>query len=154
MGDTSTGATAHAGEDREALEGELAHVQRELAGLIDEAHRWQFSWGRLRITATPSQQTLFRLFAGFHVATGLGGVVLILKGSGRAADLGIALVVGALFGIGAFMAEVWGRTVDKTAWMFDILYGERKRERFRELYVREQMLADRLEALDPYEPGD
>jgi hypothetical protein len=131
-----------------SLEKDLSEVDEELDEIVAEAHAWHLGRGRLSIRASLSQQTLFLLFVGFHLATSLGGVALILWGRGRAADLGIALLVGALFGIGAFMAEVWGRTVDKAAWLDDIGYWEPIRARFRELVKRRQALRERLEALE------
>jgi hypothetical protein len=122
---------------------DLAEIDDELARLIEEAHGWQVNLGRLTVRSSLSQQKLFILFVGFHSAMGLGGAALILKGTGRAADLGIALLVGALFGLGAFMAEVWGRTVDKTAWIREIAYGERTREHFRDLIARREAIRER-----------
>jgi hypothetical protein len=59
-----------------------------------------------------------------------------------------------LFGTGAFMAEVWGRTVDKTAWIDDMVHGERTRERFRELLNRYDALSERLAAVENGSDGD
>jgi hypothetical protein len=147
VADEHSGAAGGDGEQaRSNVARDLAEIDEELETLIEEAHGWQVNLGRLSVRSSLSQQTLFLLFVGFHLATSLGGAALILKGSGRAADLGIALLVGALFGLGTFMAEVWGRTVDKTAWIREIAYGERTREHFRELIARREAILERQAA--------
>jgi hypothetical protein len=133
---------------RSNLDRELEEVNRELEEMFKDGNSWYLTGGPLRIKLWLPPPLLSMMFASLHFAAGLGGIWLILRGSERGANLGSALLVGALFGIGAFMAAVWGKTVDKTAWMYEILHGERTRERFRELVNRQDALRERLAALE------
>jgi len=55
-------------------------------------------------------------FVSFHLLVLATGAVLIFVG-GAPRDLGMALVVGALFGFGAFIAQVWTMQVSREQWL-------------------------------------
>ncbi len=77
-----------------------------------EASTWQFAVGPLRFRSAFKSMRFARYFVDFHLLVGAtGGVLIFARGPAR--DLGMALVVGALFAFGAFVAQVWSVQVQE-----------------------------------------
>jgi hypothetical protein len=87
------------GADSEALMDEYNKLVNDMSG-------WQFHVGPIRLSGYFNSMRFARYFVGFHIGVGAAGTVLIFFG-GAPRDLGVAMVVGALFGFGAFLAQVW-----------------------------------------------
>jgi hypothetical protein len=114
--------TAHVtGADRDAL---IAEYNK----LMDNMSGWQFHMGPIRLSGYFTSMRFARYFVGFHIVVGVAGAVLIFFG-GPPRDLGMAMVVGALFGFGAFLAQVWTVQVEKE---HSVLAGQ-AREKYLEL---------------------
>jgi hypothetical protein len=94
--------------ERERLQQDLRDVEQELARLMRRYNTAVTNLGPVTIKAHLPPLRVFKLFIGFHVVTAFGGATMILRGSGRVGDLGIALVVGALFGIGRLLGRGLG----------------------------------------------
>jgi hypothetical protein len=75
--------------------------------LRDELSTWHFYVGPIGISARFNSMRFTRYFVGLHLLVALCGTDLIFVSDGVPRDLGLALVVGALFGFGAFIAQVW-----------------------------------------------
>ena len=92
-------------ESSESILAELDEFNRNVAG-------WQFAAGPVYVRGAFSSMRLARYFIVFHLLVWVVGGVLILT-DGPARELGMALVVGALFGFGAFVSQVWTLQVQK-----------------------------------------
>lgn len=75
---------------------EFAHV----------AATWNFGIGPFRLRRVVSSQGITRVYVMFNVLCFAVGVGLIAVG-GIPGNVGIALVVGALFAFGSFVSQVW-----------------------------------------------
>ena len=104
--------------------------------LMDAIAGWQFRMGPVRLSGYFNSMRFARYFVGFHVVIALVGAGLIFFG-GSPRDLGMAMVVGALFGFGAFLAQVWTVQVEKEHWLIE----DDVRGRYSEV-------VNRLQALD------
>lgn len=96
--------------------GDLDELLRRRAQYIAEHNRiydnlntWHIGIGKFRVRGTIGTNGIAIVFVVWHLLAGTVGVVLTLNGS---KDLGIALVVGALFGFGAFLAQFWSQAMD------------------------------------------
>ncbi|TCC40990.1 hypothetical protein [Kribbella speibonae] len=95
---------------------ERAELIAEHDRLMDAISGWQFRMGPVRLRGYFNSMRFARYFVGFHIVVGLAGAALIFFG-GSPRDLGMAMVVGALFGFGAFLAQVWTMQVEKEHWL-------------------------------------
>ncbi len=105
---------------------------------------WRVDVGRLAVRRHVGSQLFAKLFVLFNLCLGVFGGVLIFVG-GSASDLGIALVVGALFSFGAFLTEVWSQTVDKEQAAADAIFGEERRSELRRLQEQRTALLAELD---------
>lgn len=113
----------------EELRHRLNEVHEELDKVLGYYYSWQLHVGRWTLVRPLTSQLLFKLFLAFHLALSLIGGVLIVTGSGRLPELGIALVVGGLFSAGSFMTVLWEQVVEK-----DHVLGEHASRRARVRY--------------------
>ena len=93
----------------------LARRERHLRLLRDvyrEFHTWNIGVGKLRIQAAVGTNFIAVAFVLWHLALGTAGVLSILLWEGGR-ELGIALLVGALFSFGSFLAQFWSQAMDK-----------------------------------------
>jgi hypothetical protein len=95
----------------------LRKLNEDWRALERRTEVWKFHAGRLRVEGHFPSQRLAWWFAGFHVIVGAAGVVLSIFARGAAQSLGLALVVGSLFGLGAFMAQAWSLQVERERWL-------------------------------------
>jgi hypothetical protein len=97
-----------------------------------ELSTWNFYVGPVGVSAQFNSMRFARYFVGFHLLVGIVGTVLILVVDGAFRDLGMALVVGALFGFGAFIAQVWAAQVSREHFLAE----DRVRQRVEALNAR------------------
>ena len=95
----------------------LRKLNEDWRALERRTEVWKFQAGRLRVEGHFPSQRLAWWFAGFHVILGVAGVMLCIFAGGAAQSLGLALVVGFLFGLGAFMAQAWSLRVERERWL-------------------------------------
>jgi hypothetical protein len=72
---------------------------------------WQIQVSRFHVRRRLGSQAFAKIFVLVNLTLGVTGGVLIFT-DGKTADLGIALVVGAAFSLGAFVSAVWTLTVE------------------------------------------
>ena len=77
---------------------------------------WHFQAGPVGVSARLSSMRLAQLLVLLYLVITATGVVLITMG-GAPRDIGIALVVGAVFASGAFLAQVWTLQVERERWV-------------------------------------
>ncbi|WP_336159923.1 hypothetical protein [Amycolatopsis sp. VC5-11] len=98
-------------ERDETLLAEAKDVIERYKNLRNELTGWNLSLGPIQISRALGTNHIFIIFAAWHiVALGAGIGILLLWRSGT--ELGIALTVGALFGIGSFISQVWSQGMD------------------------------------------
>ncbi|WP_405059622.1 hypothetical protein OG474_43790 [Kribbella sp. NBC_01505] len=85
--------------------------------LRDELSTWNFRLGPVGINARFGSLRLAKYFVGFHLVVAIIGALLIFLTEDAPRDLGMALIVGALFGLGAFIAQVWAAQVSREEWL-------------------------------------
>lgn len=95
----------------------LDDLWTEWEELRAELSTWHFYVGPVGVSARFNSMRFARYFVAFHLLVAASGAVLIFISDGAPRDLGLALVVGALFGFGAFIAQVWSAQVDREAWL-------------------------------------
>lgn len=126
-----------------------ADIEAQIRSLYRDRITWTLPLGRWAIRRPLASGYLFWAFVALHMSAATAGAVMILVGHGRLPDLGIALVVGALFGAGAFMAEVWVQSIHREQTFMAELFGDRERRLLNELVDR----LDRLEDVDTDDKG-
>jgi hypothetical protein len=125
---------------------ELAEVDRQIGDVLTEAVEWRL-WIPGRVVAVPiDPQVLFLMFVAFHVTLLAVGAGLLLWASGTAVDLGLALVVGSLFSLGAFLAQVWAHGQERVDRVVGTVFTEPRRQEFERLVARRQELVADAEA--------
>ena len=96
----------------------LRQINEQLEALRARLQTWHMSAGRVRVSGRFGSMRLAQVFLGFHLLIVLSGGALIFVG-GAAQSLGIAMVVGAIFGFGAFIAQVWALQVERERWLVE-----------------------------------
>jgi hypothetical protein len=108
------------------LEGELRvtneAIQRELQHV---ASSWRFMFGPIRVNFRFGPGVITAFYASFISICLLAGVVFCFFG-GTLAALGAALVVGALFSFGAFVAQFWLVTQQARQKVSDSIFDEER----------------------------
>jgi hypothetical protein len=112
------------------LQAELDQIIARMWVLADPS--WQIRLGPLFVHRRVGSQTFTRLFVSFNLLLGVAGGVLIFFG-GSFSELGIALVVGAAFSLGAFLTEVWSLTVQGEREARELVRGDDLRNELRGL---------------------
>lgn len=121
--------------ERDRLDEQLTSFWRHLSG-------WKLHLGPLVVRAAPGAQRLALGFFAFHVTLALGGALMIVLVQGVWADLGIAMVVGALFAFGSFLAQMWAMQQDRYRSFTDT---DRLRRGFADLQDRYTDVANELD---------
>ena len=83
----------------------LRQVHREFGG-------WSIGVGKLRIQAVVDTNVIAIVFVLWHLLLGAAGVAAILSWEGGR-ELGVALLVSALFSFGSFLAQFWSQAMDR-----------------------------------------
>jgi hypothetical protein len=94
----------------ESLITERAERYRELGNIYRNFSTWSIGIGKLKISASVGTQAIAVAFVAWHVLAAVAGIVLTIIWKEK--ELGVALIVGALFGIGSFMAQFWSQAMD------------------------------------------
>ena len=95
------------------LAAELGALNEALnAAEVDRYYRWQVRVGPVRLAGQVGSQRLGWLFIAFHGLAGSVGIACFFL-PGAFPGLGAALVVGSLFGFGAFLAQAWTRQMER-----------------------------------------
>ena len=99
------------GDERRA---ELRRVEDQLWTVYGRTvpDDWAFGIGPVKIRRGIRSMRATQVYVLFNAVAFAAGAVLILTG-GAAQDLGIAIVVGALFAFGSFVAQFWGILVQR-----------------------------------------
>lgn len=102
-------------EDDSKVQELLRRRGDELAKLRDlhgQFITWSMELGPLQFSAQVGSHTITLVFIAWHLLAGAAGTVItIIWPSNK--ELGVALIVGALFGFGSFLAQFWSQAVDK-----------------------------------------
>ena len=85
-----------------------ADIMAELADF--NSHEWRLQLGRIAIHKPVGSQAITKAYLALNGVSFAGGFTAIFFGHPWQ-DVGVALVVGALFSIGAFVAQFWALQV-------------------------------------------
>lgn len=130
--------------DEDALE-EYAQIERQMRQIEEYSHAWRLSLGRFRIAFRLGPSRMFLLIVTLYVLLGVAGTIVLTELSWQhAGELGVALIVGSLFGIGAFMSQAWAHVVEWEATAQRALWGYQRERRIAELRERHEELHLRL----------
>lgn len=139
--------------ERDQLHGELESVDQEFwAEWNRTLGTWAFSFGPLRIQRPVGSQTIMRVYVSFNTICFVAGIILAFPG-GQLANIGVALIVGALFSFGALVSQFWTVVTQLQQEKFDQL-GVRSPglDKLEELAARRAELSKRLSELDQISP--
>ena len=129
-------------DDRRAdLYAELDQVTARMWELLTPS--WQLQVGPVRVRRRIGSQAFAKIFVLLNLALGVTGGVLIFT-DGKVADLGIALVVGAAFSLGAFVSAVWSLTVEAERNRYSAMVGDEVRREMRQLQERHEAIRAQL----------
>lgn len=94
----------------------LEDVQADLWALRREVSTWHFDARYFHFSGRFNSGRFARYFVGFHGLAGtIGGVMIFFSDPLR--SLGVAMVVGTLFGFGTFIGQVWTMQVTREHWL-------------------------------------
>ena len=129
-------------DDRRAdLYAELEQVTARMWALITPTSQLQV--GPVHVRRRIGSQAFAKIFVLLNLALGVTGGVLIFT-DGKVADLGIALVVGAAFSLGAFVSAVWSLTVEAERNRYSAMVGDEVRREMRQLQERHEAIRAQL----------
>jgi ribosomal protein S13 len=91
----------------------LKRIRRyaELQEIYGDFKTWGIGIGRLRIQARVGTNTIALVFLLWHILAGIAGVTITIIWKDNK-ELGVALIVGSLFGVGSFMSQFWSQAMD------------------------------------------
>jgi DNA-binding CsgD family transcriptional regulator len=96
-----------------------------------------------RVVTTTYVAEIFRLLNGGAL---VAGTILTIAGHGSLVSLGVALIVGGIFGFGAFLAQFWAALEERETHVTDQMTG--RVEGLRDLYIECSELRGRIAALE------
>jgi hypothetical protein len=140
---------------RMKLQQELDEAVAEASRLMDACRpRWYISAKPLpfKLRVGSGSRVLVALFLMLHVGTGIAGIAFIINGGSGFLELGVAMVVGALLGAGAFFGQAFAVavTTDHSAVMTArMALNEYALDRLRELGARQALLREQLATGQP-----
>lgn len=103
-----------------ALREQLTAMESQVAAGIDEvSHTWVWKDGTPRILGSARISQIFSLVNGGALTAGI--VISVIGGSLE--SLGVALIVGGIFGFGAFIAQFWSVAAQREFLVFDEVTG-------------------------------
>jgi hypothetical protein len=103
---------------------DLQGVERTLhKALRDKAETWGLSVGPIRIQGTFSDESITIIFVVLNAACFALGVAFSLHG-GTLNSLGVSLIVGSIFGIGAFVGQLWAVSYQRQREVYGKVFGE------------------------------
>lgn len=94
------------------LQRQLDETVRRISTLVSQFTTWNLYIGGRPIRRRMSTSDIAKIFAAWHIVALLAGIMVSIfwvddKG------LGVALVVGSLFGIGSFLSQFWSQAMDR-----------------------------------------
>ena len=113
-----------------------------------EVMTWRYSVGPVRLRAVATSKLITNVYILFNIICFVAGVIFIFIG-GITASLGVALVVGALFSFGAFIAQLWNVAQQREYEVLNNIFGRSKTAHLRELGEKCIELEERIERLRP-----
>jgi hypothetical protein len=118
------------------------------AALLRTAGEWKIVIGPVRLQAVVGTNSILLVYALFNTVCLTAGVVFSFA-RGTLASLGLALVVGALFSFGAFVAQFWAVTHQRESETVDRAYGgdDEITVNLKRLVKKRAELVDRIERL-------
>lgn len=128
---------------RSQLMAELHEVDKRAWALANP--RWRIDLGPVRLAARVSSQQFTRLFVAYTGLLALVGGGLTLYANDQVANLGAALLVGAIFSFAAFLTEVWSLTVEGERAAQRLIAGDEVAEELLQLRARSEQLWSALE---------
>lgn len=108
---------------------------------------WRFYVGPLRLTAKLNSLGIAHIYALFCALCFIAGAVLAVFSTTK--ELGVALVVGAIFAGSSFVSQWWTVQVAKETEDHREVYGPEEVRRLRELLHQREQLAARIERIRP-----
>lgn len=108
---------------------------------------WQLKIGPLYAKRHIGSQAIARIFIAFCLTCFVAGAALALTPSTR--ELGVAMVVGAIFAGGSFIIQLWGVQIQQEKAFAEKLFEEEKKRYFRSLMKRRDRLAAQIEKRRP-----
>lgn len=130
--------------ERDALLEERDAVYAQLAGLRHRYMTRPMPFRRQRRQFSPL--VFLNSVVAFYLLLGSVGVWLIFYGGNNWADLGIGLLVGALFGIGSLIAAMWEAAFNWWSGFMSLVY-ESENDEIRQRGKRILEIEERLEDL-------
>ncbi|WP_285595375.1 hypothetical protein [Kineosporia sp. NBRC 101731] len=121
--------------------------------LVEPRQYWQLHYGPVRIRRRLSPRTVTSTFLSFCLLTLTSGIVATFFDSTQ--DLGVALVVAAVFTGGSFLIQAWTSQIEVEHALYTQLSDARQRDML-ETYAKEMnAVAARIAAADPrFFPAD
>ena len=108
---------------------------------------WQLRLGPVRLRGRFHSQTIARLYLGFCVACFAIGAALAVNSATK--ELGVAMVVGAIFAGGSFIVQWWALQMEKERELHSQLQGPNTAKYFKTLTRRRERLVAQIERLRP-----
>lgn len=130
----------------EALRKRRAEHLAEFRKIYQSYRTWSISIGRVRIRAVMGTNLIAIVFVAWHVLAGAAGTLITILWTDNR-ELGVALIVGALFGFGSFMSQVWSQAMDTERELFVKVLDEDDLRVFRESYAELVRIDRKLEKL-------
>jgi hypothetical protein len=132
----------------EALEAKLREVYDDFRiKVADPKSFWNLHYGPLHVRARMSSQRITGIFISFCLTAFVTGALATFVSATR--ELGIALVIGAIFTGGSFLIQYWSSQVDKERDVYGALEGELERELIAGYAKQISHLVARIESIDP-----
>ncbi len=134
--------------DLNALVQRLEQLRRDFhEQMVEPRQYWQLHYGPVRIRRRLSSRTVTSTFLSFWLLTMVAGLVAIFFDSTH--ELGIALVVAAVFTAGSFMIQLWTAQIEVEHSLYSQLSDARQREML-ETYAKEMnAISAQIASLDP-----
>jgi hypothetical protein len=112
------------------------------------ASGWQLIAGPVRIRAVVRSETITLVYVAFNAACFIAGTIFIFAG-GVLANLGIAIVVGAIFAFGSFVAQFWAVAVQNEREVRDRVFVDDWTTEMKRLAEKRTQLIERLRQARP-----
>jgi hypothetical protein len=110
------------------LQSELRDAYQALdRAFVDEASSWRWSVGPIRVAGKVPADTITTIFVLLNVACFAIGTAFSLLG-GILVSLGVALIVGSIFSISAFVSQLWAVAFQRSYELEKKVFGENLEE--------------------------
>lgn len=118
------------------------NAEAERLRFVLDPHRWSVSVGPVRLRAFVGSQRVFRMVLAGHLLLAAAGASLVLLPGEPWRSLGVALLTGAMFGLGGLGVSWWEQVIERERDYHRLSLDERL-----QLEQRLETLADRIAAL-------